>query len=58
MTRLLGVFVQYSYYHYDLPPGVPTALEFRPRLGRQSAMIGLSGWLPLVGDSRGRRGSR
>jgi hypothetical protein len=58
VTRLLGVFTQYTYYRYDVPPGSPTALDFRPRLGRQSVMVGLSGWFPIVEDARGSRGSR
>jgi hypothetical protein len=52
LTRALGLFVQYGYYRYRVPPGstdLPLALLF----SRHSATVGLTAWLPLI-HSRSR----
>jgi hypothetical protein len=51
MTRRLGVFGNYTIYHYEVPAGAP-AVPFLPALSRQSVSGGLTVWLPLINDAR------
>jgi hypothetical protein len=51
LTRMLGLFGQYAYYHYEVPPG-SSALDLVPRFSRQVATVGLTVWVPLIKDVR------
>ena len=51
LNRTFAIFGQYSHYYYEVPPGSST-LDFVPRLSRQTVVIGLSAYLPLVRDVR------
>ena len=46
LTRHLGVYVQYSYYKYDIPSGA-SGLVVLPQLSRQAVTAGLSTWIPI-----------
>jgi hypothetical protein len=47
MTRHLGVFTQYVYYHFQNPPDL-TLLSIAPRMSRQAFSIGVQAWVPLL----------
>jgi hypothetical protein len=47
VTRVLGVFVQYSYYRYKAPIGT-SAIPLLPLFSRHAATVGLSAWLPII----------
>lgn len=51
LTRHFGIFGDYSYYRYSVPPG-STVLTSIPRFTRQSFSVGLTVWAPLVQDTR------
>lgn len=51
LTRMLALFGQYAYYHYEVPPG-SSALDLVPRFSRQVATAGLTVWVPLIKDVR------
>jgi hypothetical protein len=51
LNRMLAVFGQYGHYDYEVPPGSST-LNLVPRFSRQTVVIGLSAYLPLVRDVR------
>jgi hypothetical protein len=51
ITRMLALFGQYAYYHYEVPPG-SSALNLVPRFSRQVATVGLTVWVPLINDVR------
>jgi hypothetical protein len=57
MTRLLGLYGQYSYYHYSVPSGA-AVLDFFPRFSRQAVSAGLTLWIPIVNDTRAPRDTR
>ncbi len=56
-TRKLGLYGQYSFYHYELPPGA-TVVELLPRYSRQQLSVGLSFWLPIYTHLRATRDPR
>jgi hypothetical protein len=51
LSQKLGAYLEYSYYHYNLPAG-STVFELRPRLSRQAVSAGISLWLPLATEMR------
>jgi hypothetical protein len=51
LTRLLGVFGDYTYYRYDVPQGA-TVFTSLSTFSRQSVSGGLTVWLPLINDRR------
>jgi hypothetical protein len=51
LNRMLAVFGQYGHYYYEVPPGSST-LDFVPQFSRQTVVIGLSAYLPLIRDVR------
>jgi hypothetical protein len=57
LTRLLGMSVQYSYYHYDAPTGL-SILPLDSRFWRQEVTVGVQTWLPLYHDRRPPRDPR
>jgi hypothetical protein len=57
MTRLVGVYGQYSYYRYDIPDG-SAALDFFPRFSRQAVSVGLTLWVPIINGTRAPRDTR
>ena len=52
LTRGLGLFGQYAYYHYRVPPG-STDIPLLPLFSRHTVTVGLTAWLPLI-HSRSR----
>lgn len=46
-TRHIGVFTQYVYNQYQMPPD-PIALVAAPRLSRQAVAIGVKTWVQLL----------
>ena len=52
MSRHIGLFGQYVYYHYQLPPMVDSVVRL-PRLSRQAYSIGIQTWVPLVNKGKG-----
>ena len=46
-----GVFGDYSYYRYDVPPGA-TVFTSLSKFSRQSVSGGLTVWVPLISDRR------
>ena len=52
-----GLFSTYSYYYYEFGSNVPLPTGLLPEVGRHSARIGASYWLPLIAQ-RGARGIR
>lgn len=57
VTRHLGVYAEYSYYRYDLPPGT-SAVVLLPQLSRQSVSVGLSAYVPVFTKVRTPRDPR
>lgn len=46
VTRHLGVFTQYLYYHYQMPPD-PLAMLLLPRGARQAFSVGVQTWVSI-----------
>lgn len=57
LTRHLGLYAQYTYYHYELPPG-SSVIELLPEMSRQSVSVGLSAWVPIINRMREPRDPR
>jgi hypothetical protein len=57
MTRHLGVFTQYVYYHYQSPPD-PQAILILPRVARQAVSVGIQTWFSLIDKERVQRDPR
>jgi hypothetical protein len=57
ITRHLGVFGQYLYYHYQMPPDA-LALVSAPRLSRQALSIGVRTWVSLIDKEKVPRDPR
>jgi len=51
LSRRLGTFVQYSFYHYELPPGTDS-LPVLDRMSRQSVVAGFNIFVPLYSQVR------
>jgi hypothetical protein len=51
LTRRLGIFGDYTYYRYRVPPN-STVFEFLPKFSRHSVSVGLNVWVPLINDTR------
>jgi len=58
LTRAIGMYAQYTYYHYHLPQASSAFGALPPRLGRQTLTFGLNGMLPFMKDARSSRDSR
>jgi hypothetical protein len=58
LSPVVGMYAQYLYYHYDIPPSSSAFGELPPRLGRQALTFGLNGTLPFMKDTRSPRDSR
>ena len=48
LASFAAIDVQYTYYHYDFPPGYQLPEGVPVRMNRQRLQIGASFWLPLV----------
>jgi hypothetical protein len=57
LTERWGLFGAYTYYHYEFGANVPLPIGLLPEVGRHSARIGVTYWLPLI-TQRGARGTR
>lgn len=57
VTPRLGVYAEYSYYRYDMPPGA-SAVVLRPQMSRQSVSVGLSAFVPIFSKVRTPRDPR
>ena len=57
VTRYLGIFADYSYYHYALPAGT-TSIALLPQLSRQAVSVGLSAYVPIFTRMRTPRDPR
>ncbi|MBY0496919.1 MAG: hypothetical protein K2Y23_22140 [Cyanobacteria bacterium] len=57
VTRHLGVFTQYVYYHYQMPPD-PLALVTVPQLSRQAVSIGVKTWVSIIDKEKVPRDPR
>ena len=57
LTHHLGLYAEYSYYHYDLPPG-STTIVLLPQLSRQSVSVGFSAYVPIFTKVRTPRDPR
>ena len=57
ITRHLGLYAEYAYYHYDLPRG-STSFLLLPQQSRQSISVGLSAYVPIFTRVREPRDTR
>ena len=57
IARPFGVYGQYTYYYYNVPPGSGSA-QIVPQFARQAASVGLMVWLPIISDMRSPRDTR
>lgn len=57
LTRHLGIFAQYHYYRYNLPPG-SSSVVLLPQLSRQGVSVGLSAFVPIFTRERQPRDPR
>lgn len=57
LTRHLGIYAEYAYYRYDLPPG-STSVLLLPQLSRQAISVGLSAYVPIFTRVREPRDPR
>ena len=57
VTRKLGLFTQYGFYHHDLPSLAPSVAPVR-QLSRRTVMVGITTWIPLHVSERGTSDSR
>jgi hypothetical protein len=57
VTRHLGIYAEYSYYHYDLPRG-STSVLLLPQMSRQAISVGLSAYVPIFTRVREPRDPR
>jgi hypothetical protein len=57
VTRHFGVFGQYSYAHYQMPPD-PLALVTVPRFARQAVSVGVKTWVSIIDKEKVARDSR
>lgn len=47
LTHHLGVYAQYTYYHYEVPLG-SLVVALLPQMSRQSVSVGISTWVPII----------
>jgi hypothetical protein len=57
ISRHIGMFTQYVYYHYRLPPDAQSAVLV-PRLSRQAFSIGIQTWVPIIDKDKVSRDPR
>ncbi|MDP2053826.1 MAG: hypothetical protein Q8L75_09330 [Acidobacteriota bacterium] len=57
LTRHLGIFAQYHYYRYNLPPG-SSSVVLLPQMSRQGVSVGLSAFVPIFTRERQPRDPR
>jgi hypothetical protein len=53
LFRSVGLYGQYSYYRYRIPPG-STTLNLLSSFGHQTISVGLSFWVPIINNGRAR----
>ncbi len=54
LNRSFALFSQYGHFNYEIPPGSST-LDLVPHFSRDTVVIGLSAYLPLIHDVRAPR---
>jgi hypothetical protein len=57
LTHTLGLYGQYSYYRYQVPPA-SSDIDILTRLSRQTVTVGLSLWVPIINDTKRPDGSK
>lgn len=57
LTRHLGIYAQYNYYHYRVPPG-STSVVLLSQMSRQGVSVGLSAFVPIFTRVREPRDPR
>lgn len=57
VTRHLGVFTQYLYYHYQNPPE-PQTLFLLPQVARQAVSVGIQTWISILDKEKVTRDPR
>jgi hypothetical protein len=57
LSRHIGLFTQYVYYHYQVPPDTPSIVQLQ-RLSRQGVSIGIQTWVPLIDKDKVDRDTR
>lgn len=57
LTRMLGLYAQYSQFHYNVPAAA-TTLPFFERYSRRTVSAGLTAFVPLINTGRRTRDSR
>lgn len=57
VTRHLGLFTQYVYYHYQMPPD-PLTLFLLPQGARQAVSIGVNTWVSIFDKEKVTRDPR
>jgi hypothetical protein len=57
ITRHLGLYAEYAYYHYDMPRG-STSILLPPQQSRQSISVGVSAYVPMFTRVREPRDTR
>lgn len=57
VTRHLGIYAQYNYYQYSLPPG-STSVVLLSQMSRQGVSVGLSAFVPIFTRERAPRDPR
>lgn len=57
VTRHVGLFTQYVYYHYQNPPD-PETVFLMPRASRQAVSIGVQTWISIIDKDKVTRDTR
>jgi hypothetical protein len=57
LARHLGLFTEYTFYYYDVPPG-SSAIVIHNQLRRQVISVGLTTWIPIINEVRTPRDTR
>lgn len=57
ITKHTGLYCQYTYYRYELPPDA-TIVDMLPRFGRQQLSVGVTLWMPIYTHVRAPRDPR
>ena len=56
-TRHVGLFGQHVLYYFEMPPGASSVAPV-DRLSRQTFIVGITAWIPVLNQQRGERDSR
>ncbi|MEO8680694.1 MAG: hypothetical protein ABI665_16710 [Vicinamibacterales bacterium] len=57
LVRNLGLYAQYTFYHYEIPPG-SSVVDLLPAMSSQSVSAGVSVWVPIIHRVRAPRDPR